>query len=219
MRVLDHASSSYHCLGNFAVSFRELVVQRGDRAIGPGGRHQEYRGNSSSTPKGDQRPAWIGQGAVPVRQEKAKQAAGGLAHLPGRTDAVSDWQLAHDVYERGRRAEELKEYDAAIEAFTRVIELDPKNDSAFLHRGYCHYDLGDYASAISDLNQSLALQPNNSRAYAKRAAALSGAGQTAAAILDAQRSHPTRWPESSQLSVACQSESATWKSGRSARRL
>ena len=118
-------------------------------------------------------------------RKKQNRRPGDSPVSPDAPGAVSNWQLAHDVYERGRRAEELKEYDAAIEAFTRVIELDPKNDSALLHRGYCHYDLGDYASAIADLNQSLALQPNNSRAYAKRAAALSGAGQTAAAILDA----------------------------------
>ena len=40
-----------HCLGNFAVPFRELVVQRGDRTVGPGGRHQDYRGNPPSTQK------------------------------------------------------------------------------------------------------------------------------------------------------------------------
>ena len=107
---------------------------------------------------------------------------------PGSPDAPSSapaWQLAHDAYERGRRAEDLKACGPAIDSFTRTIALDPKNDSAFLHRAYCYYDLGDYTSAISDLNQSLAIQPNNSRAYAKRASALSAAGQTAAAVLDA----------------------------------
>jgi len=104
---------------------------------------------------------------------------------PSSTDEPSAWQLARDAYARGRHAEELKDDETAIEAFSRAIELDPKNDSALLHRAYCHYDLGDYASAISDLNQSLELQPNNSRAYAKRAAALSASGQSAAAVLDA----------------------------------
>ena len=105
--------------------------------------------------------------------------------VPEAPASAPAWQLAHDAYERGRRAEDVKACDSAVEAFTRAVELDPKNDSAFLHRAYCYYDLGNYASAITDLNQSLALQPNNSRAYAKRASALSAAGQTAAAVLDA----------------------------------
>ena len=79
----------------------------------------------------------------------------------------------------------MKSFGTAMEEFTKAIQLDPKNDSAFLHRGYCHYDLGEYPAAIADLNQSLTIQPNNSRAYAKRASALAASGQTAAAVLDA----------------------------------
>ena len=100
-------------------------------------------------------------------------------------DSASAWQLAREAYERGRRAEDLKAYGSATEEFTKAVQLDPKNDSAFLHRAYCHYEQGEYAAAISDLNRSLTLQPNNSRAYAKRASALAASGQAAAAVLDA----------------------------------
>ena len=79
---------------------------------------------------------------------------------------------AQEAYERGRREEELKSYGPAIEAFTEAVTLDPKNDSAFLHRGYSHYYLGDYASSVSDITRSIELQPHNSRAYAMRAQAL-----------------------------------------------
>jgi tetratricopeptide (TPR) repeat protein len=105
--------------------------------------------------------------------------------LPGAPSSIPAWQQAQQLYERGRGAEAAKAYESAIEAFSQAIQLDPKNDSAFLHRAYCHFDVGDYASAIADLNQSLTLQPNNSRAYAKRAAALAATGKTAAAVLDA----------------------------------
>src|ERR1700680_678189 len=104
---------------------------------------------------------------------------------PQAPESVSAWQLAREAYERGRRAEDLKAYGSATEEFTKAVQLDPKNDSALLHRAYCHYDQGEYAAAIADLNQSLTLQPNNSRAYAKRAEALAASGQAAAAGLDA----------------------------------
>jgi tetratricopeptide (TPR) repeat protein len=116
------------------------------------------------------------------RKKDGRPAASPAA--PQGPDSGSAWQLAREAYERGRRAEDLKAYGSATEEFTKAIQLDPKNDSAFLHRAYCEYDQGEYAAAIADLNQSLTLQPNNSRAYAKRASALAASGKTPAAILD-----------------------------------
>lgn len=95
-----------------------------------------------------------------------------------------NWQRAQETFERGRRSEDLKSYAPAIEAFSETIELDPKNDSAFLHRGYAEYYLGDFASAVADLTESLALQPHNSRAYAMRASALASSGKAAMALAD-----------------------------------
>ncbi len=104
---------------------------------------------------------------------------------PAASNAVSPWQRAQEAYDRGKGLEEQKLCGQAIEAFTRAIELDSKNDSAYLHRGACRNQLGNYPDAVSDLTASLALQPNNSQAYALRAAAFAGSGQTPAALADA----------------------------------
>jgi tetratricopeptide (TPR) repeat protein len=101
------------------------------------------------------------------------------------TPAMSAWQRAQEAYDRGKGLEDQKLCGQAIEAFTKAIELDPKNDSAYLHRGACRDQLGNYPDAISDLSQSLTLQPNNSQAYSLRASALAATGQTAAAVADA----------------------------------
>src|ERR1700730_44071 len=95
----------------------------------------------------------------------------------GAPSASPAWQRVQEAYDRAKRSEDLKLYGPAIEAYTQAIELDPQNDSAFFHRGYCHYQLADYANAISDLSRSLFLQPNNARAYATRASVLAAAGQ------------------------------------------
>src|SRR5580692_9802759 len=98
--------------------------------------------------------------------QKQKAARGSAPQAPAAAPAATpavpapNWQRAQDAFERGRRSEDLKSYGTAIEAFTETIELDPKNDSAYLHRGYSHYYLGDYANAVSDLSQSLTLQPH-----------------------------------------------------------
>jgi tetratricopeptide (TPR) repeat protein len=125
-------------------------------------------------------------GSVKELSKSGRKKPGQPAASPSAVpDSGPAWQLAREAYERGRRSEELKACGPATEEFTKAIQLDPKNDSAFLHRAYCHYELGEYADAIADLDKSLALQPNNSRAYAKRASALAASGKASAAILDA----------------------------------
>jgi tetratricopeptide (TPR) repeat protein len=103
----------------------------------------------------------------------------------GAASEAPAWQRVQEAYDRARRSEDLKLYGPAIEAYTQAIELDPQNDSAFFHRGLCHYQLADYANAASDLSRSLAIQPNNSRAYATRASVLAATGQMTAALADA----------------------------------
>jgi tetratricopeptide (TPR) repeat protein len=106
--------------------------------------------------------------AKEVAKEKASrpsaQPAGASEGEPNARNGSSVWQRALEAYERGRRSEDLKAYGPAIEFYTETIYLDPKNDSAFLHRGYAHCYLGDFAMAVSDISHSIALQPNNSRA-------------------------------------------------------
>lgn len=136
----------------------------------------------------------LARGARQSRKEKAARATAGPAVAADKTraerNAESAWQRAQDAYERGRRSEDLKAYGSAIESFTEAIDLDRKNDSAFLHRGYAHFYLGDFAMAISDIGHSIELQPNNSRAYAMRASALASSGP------------PMRLPTSHRLSSA-----------------
>src|SRR5579864_1696245 len=120
-------------------------------------------------------------------KNEAKNEKRARADQPAPNGAASTtaWQRAQEAYDRGKGFEAQKLYGQAIEAFTKAVELDPKNDSAFLHRGSCRYNLGNYADAVSDLSESLNLQPNNSQAYAMRASALADNGQVAAALADA----------------------------------
>jgi tetratricopeptide (TPR) repeat protein len=76
---------------------------------------------------------------------------------------------SQEAYQRGRIAEESRRYEAAIDAFSAAIQLDPANDSALLHRGRAYLELGNLDFALADLNRSLAVQPNNSHAFELRA--------------------------------------------------
>ncbi|HLG97388.1 MAG TPA: tetratricopeptide repeat protein [Bryobacteraceae bacterium] len=119
------------------------------------------------------------------RPPQAVQVSAGTAASATTAPVASALQRAQDAYEHGKALEEQKLYGQAIESFTKAIELDAKNDSAYLRRGVCRYQLGNYADSVSDLTQSLALQPNNSQAYGMRASALAEMGQASAAMADA----------------------------------
>lgn len=91
---------------------------------------------------------------------------------------------ARKAYQEGLKAEDEGRYGAAIGHYSRVIELDPRDDSAYLHRGICRLGAGDSDPAIADFSQALQLQPENSRAYQLRAVAYYRNGQYAEAIVD-----------------------------------
>lgn len=77
-------------------------------------------------------------------------------------------QSARSLFDQGVRAEGEHLCAIAIGHFTRAIQLDPTNDSAYLHRGNCFLELGENFLAIADLTESLRLQPQNTNAYLSR---------------------------------------------------
>ena len=58
--------------------------------------------------------------------------------------------------------------DNAIQAFTKVIQLDPKNAKAYNNRSASYQQKGLYDLAISDCNLAIALEPQYANAYINR---------------------------------------------------
>jgi TPR repeat len=50
-----------------------------------------------------------------------------------------------------------KDFDAAIEAYTEAIKLNPKNAWAYKERGHALFQVDDYEAAIADWNKALTL--------------------------------------------------------------
>ena len=97
------------------------------------------------------------------KDPSGRERAAGTA--PPATPAASPVAAAQDAYQRGRAAEDRGNYEPAIEAYSKAVELDPRNDSAFLHRAYSYFHLGRVDLALKDASQSLKIQPENSKAY------------------------------------------------------
>ena len=71
-------------------------------------------------------------------------------------------------YKRANMQYSISNLDKASSDYSRVLELQPSNSSAWINRGAIKRKLGDIAGAISDYNQAIFLAPSDSDAYRNR---------------------------------------------------
>ena len=76
---------------------------------------------------------------------------------------------------------------AAIDAYTKAIELDPTLADAYNNRGTAKHKLGQHAAALADYNRAIELDPTLAAAYNNRGTAKHKLGQHAAALADYNR--------------------------------
>ena len=70
---------------------------------------------------------------------------------------------AKEAFDRGRAAENAKNYDQAIKEYTEAIRLDSNYASAYYNRGLAYFNKKDYDRAITDSSQAIQLGPTASR--------------------------------------------------------
>ncbi|OGQ53210.1 MAG: hypothetical protein A3J24_02300 [Deltaproteobacteria bacterium RIFCSPLOWO2_02_FULL_53_8] len=92
------------------------------------------------------------------------------------TDTVKALSAA-DWYDKGWVYSDAKDYDNAIEAYSKAIELDPDYGSAYNNRGIAYRNKDQLDKAIEDYNKAIYLEPNNAIAYNNRAIAYNKTGQ------------------------------------------
>lgn len=89
-------------------------------------------------------------------------------------------------YKYARALRDKGEPDAAIENYTKSIEINPSAD-AYNHRGVAYFDKGDYPRAIADYTEALRIKPTDADALNNRAWTHYKAGDLDAALQDANR--------------------------------
>jgi tetratricopeptide (TPR) repeat protein len=77
--------------------------------------------------------------------------------------------------------------DAAIDSYTRAIQLRAKYPIAFSNRAYSHHLKGDHDRAIADATRAIALDGQLSMAHLNLGHALAGKGDTAMAARSYRR--------------------------------
>jgi len=76
------------------------------------------------------------------------------------------------------------EYDKAVIAFTKAIELDPELAIVYNNRGWAYIELGQYEQGIADCTKAIELDPELAIVYSNRGWAYIELGQYEQGIAD-----------------------------------
>ena len=79
--------------------------------------------------------------------------------------AVALQPTAEDLLTLGISKANSGNYEEAIAAYNRVLQISPNNVDAYLQRGIAYIEQNKYQAAIADMTEVIKLNPNNSRAY------------------------------------------------------
>jgi tetratricopeptide (TPR) repeat protein len=94
---------------------------------------------------------------------------------------------ANEWLEKGLDHAYKERWMEAIDAFTRVMKLNPDLAAAYTDRGYVYAHLGNYQKAINDHTKAIELKPDLALAYYNRAIVRDKSGNYQHAIKDFNR--------------------------------
>ena len=86
----------------------------------------------------------------------------------GENNFVEKYQDYQNAVNAGKTSLNKKDYQAAIEHYTKAIEMSPFVMSHYYDRGIALYRKGDEKKAIEDFNKVIMLDPRSSSAYVYR---------------------------------------------------
>jgi cytochrome c-type biogenesis protein CcmH/NrfG len=101
-----------------------------------------------------------------------------------------------------------KQYEHALTAFHRVLQLDPEMPEAYVNSGFALLGMKDYKTAADFFDSATTLRPNQLNAYYGLGEALQGLGNTHGA-LQAMETYMHRSPKSDPFRR--KAESAIWE--------
>jgi tetratricopeptide (TPR) repeat protein len=90
----------------------------------------------------------------------------------------------HDLLDQAYAAHDSGDFDGAIAAFDRAIELDPASAEAYANRGVSWSEQGKHQRALADYNKALEIDPEYATVYYNRGNAWDDAGEYDLAIAD-----------------------------------
>lgn len=108
-------------------------------------------------------------------------ADGGTPHGEGDDDA------ADRHHARGFAHRRRGDFRAAIQEYSRAIELRPGHFKALFNRGFAHHRMGEYAQAVADYTAALEVDAHNAYAHYNRGISYDQGGDFERAVADFKR--------------------------------
>jgi len=95
------------------------------------------------------------------------QQAASTAPAASTSLSADDKATAEKHKQEGNAQMNGKQYDEAIDAYTKAIELDPSNPVYFSNRAAAHSSKADHLSAVVDAEKAIELDPKFVRGYSR----------------------------------------------------
>jgi Tetratricopeptide repeat len=106
------------------------------------------------------------------------------APLENAADIDVNALLKDAYYNRGCAKDELKDYEGAINDYTKAIEFGSNHSEEYLNRGLAKYELHLFQEAIKDYDKAIEIDPEKGTAYFGRGNAKYQIGDKENACLD-----------------------------------
>ncbi len=131
---------------------------------------------------------WMKASSTPPRAQFVPPAGGAPPKVPQAPKERDHADTATEWFTQGNHLMNQGDFDGAIKAFTRAIELNPRLAAAYCNRGLSRSNKGDFDGAIADATKSIELNPRDPFPFINRANAriLKGVDPEAS-IADASR--------------------------------
>lgn len=100
---------------------------------------------------------------------------------PEDRENANEWRL------KGNEEFKKKHYPAAIEHYTRALELEPNSQAVLSNRAFAYIRTEEYGSAIADASAAIAADPKLPKGYYRRGDANFALGHFKPALKDFQR--------------------------------
>ncbi|KAH9004211.1 putative stress-induced protein STI1 [Lactarius hatsudake] len=97
----------------------------------------------------------------------AAQPAANTAPAASASPSAEDKAAAEKHKQEGNARMNGKQYEEAIDAYTKAIELDPSNPVYFSNRAAAHSSKSDHLSAVVDAEKAIELDPKFVRGYSR----------------------------------------------------
>ena len=94
--------------------------------------------------------------------------------------------MAENERMKGNEAVKAKEYDEAVKAYSRSIQLNPDEAFTYANRAMAYLKMKNYKAVIADAEKAINLKPGYLKAYHRRGKAYAALNKYEEAIKDFQ---------------------------------